>query len=233
MEANKRVGMKFKTLIKFFLERFYQPLLLRYLRRDRHYRYKSINILVKPGVFHPGLFFSTELLLKHIAAFEFSDKKFLELGAGSGLIAIFAAQRGAWVTASDISATAVENVRFNARQNGVEITAIESDLFDRIPLQIFDIIIINPPYYPNNPKQESEYAWFCGDTFQFFEKLFTQMDVYVDQHSNVRMILSEDCQIEHIRKIARNHGFLMKLIFEKRILWEMNYIYVIEVLPAV
>lgn len=225
--------MKYKPLVKFFLERFYRPLLLRYLRRDRRYRYGPINILVKAGVFHPGLFFSTKLLLKNISTFEFPGKKFLELGAGSGLISIFAAQRGARVTASDISPAAVENVRFNARQNGAEITVIESDLFDRIPAQIFDMIIINPPYYPNNPKQESEYAWFCGDTFQFFEKLFAQLGAFVDQQSEVRMILSEDCQIERIREIARRRGFLMKSIFEKRILWEMNYIFAIEGVVAV
>jgi release factor glutamine methyltransferase len=81
----------------------YKPFLKRYLRKPRRYSYKGILHGCRPGVFHPAFFFSTKLLLKHIEMMECTDKTFLELGAGTGLIAIYAATRGARVTASDIS----------------------------------------------------------------------------------------------------------------------------------
>lgn len=74
-------------------------------------------------------------------------KKFLELGCGSGLISIAAAKKGARVTASDINPVAVEFLVKNSEENKVEIEVIESDLFNDIPKQPFDIIAINPPYY--------------------------------------------------------------------------------------
>ncbi|MEZ4765877.1 MAG: hypothetical protein R3C26_22645 [Calditrichia bacterium] len=38
---------------------------LRYTASERGYRYGDIRIRVKPGVFHPGFFFSTKVLLKY------------------------------------------------------------------------------------------------------------------------------------------------------------------------
>ena len=45
-----------KIFQKKFLNRFYKPLLQKYLEKERKYRYKDIRISVLPGVFHPGFF---------------------------------------------------------------------------------------------------------------------------------------------------------------------------------
>ena len=54
------------------------------------------------------------------------------------------------------------------------IRIIHSDLFDNIPLEAFDIIAINPPYYKKDPHAPAEYAWFCGKKGEYFERLFTE-----------------------------------------------------------
>jgi len=127
--------------------------------------------------------------------------------------------------ASDINPTAIENARLNAKKNGVKVTTYLSDLFSEIPAQQFDFIIINPPYYPKAPQNMAEEAWFCGEDFEYFEKLFSSIDPWFHEDSEVLMILSEDCEIERIRNIAVRHGFKMTKVIEKKKWGEWNYIF--------
>ena len=199
-----------------------------YSSKERNYSHMGIKVKILPGVFHPGLFFSTKLLIEYVSELSIKDKKVLELGAGSGLISIFCAKQNAVVTASDISAIAIENIRVNALSNNVRINIIKSDLFDGIAKQDFDFIIINPPYFPKDPKNESESAWFCGSDFQYFKKLFSQLNNYKTSNSVVLMILSEDCDINRIKSIAKENNFNFSLVFQKKVLWEENFIYRID-----
>lgn len=71
----------------------------------------------------------------------------LDMGCGSGIVAVTMAKKGAAVTASDISKDAVSACQRNAKANDVFVTAIESDLFARVPDK-YDLITFNPPYLP-------------------------------------------------------------------------------------
>jgi release factor glutamine methyltransferase len=152
-----------RQAIKHITTRLYKPLLVKYLSATRMYTYKGIRLVIPPAVFHPGFFFSTRLLLRYIATLPLKKRSFLELGAGSGLIALYAAREGAQVTASDINAVAVHSLEMNSQSNRIPLTIIKSDLFAKIPQQAFDIIAINPPYYKKQPKTPAEYAWYCGE----------------------------------------------------------------------
>ncbi len=121
---------KKKSIFRKIGFRILYPLSEKYLSKERNYKYKDITITVFPGVFHPGFFFSTNLLLKYLEKLELNEKYILELGAGSGLISVFAAKRGAFVTASDISLTAVYNIEKNVKMNDANVEIIHSDLFD-------------------------------------------------------------------------------------------------------
>ncbi len=196
-----------------------------YSSKERSYTYKGINVRVMPGVFHPGLFFSTKLLLEYISQNDLKDKTVLELGAGSGFISIYCARQNAKVTASDINPTAIKNIIKNSELNNAKLEVIESDLFDNIVIKNFDYIIINPPYFPKNPKNEKELAWFCGNDFQYFKKLFAQLNNYKTEETFVLIILSEDCDIQRITSIANENHFSMNIVFQKKVFWEANYIF--------
>lgn len=217
-----------RTLFKAIIYYVIRPVVILYLSSERNYRYNDLHVTIKPGVFHPGFFFSTKLLINYLKDISLRNRTFLELGSGSGLISIYAAKQKAIVTAADISPTAVETSGRNAERNQVFIKTITSDLFDEIPPQVFDMIVINPPYYPRQPVYEKDYAWFCGKDFEYFERLFRKLGDYADQHSNVIMILSEDCQIERIRQIALKNNWEMEVVFQKRVLWETNFIFKIK-----
>jgi len=218
--------------MKSFLKKLLFPVLKSvyniYSSKERSYSYKGIDVRVMPGVFHPGLFFSTKLLIEYISKYDLNDKNVLELGAGSGLISVYCAKLKANVTASDINPIAVENINQNSKLNSVIINVVESDLFDRIETKEFDYIIINPPYYPKNPYNEEELAWFCGNDFQYFRKLFAQIGIYINSDSKIIMVLSEDCDIEMIKKIGEQSHFIFTKCYEQKIWGEMNYIFEIS-----
>jgi release factor glutamine methyltransferase len=88
----------------------------------------------------------TELLID-IALDLFADKscKLLDLGTGSGVIAIVLADKKPdWqVTATDFSKHALKVATENATS---EITFQQGSWFDAVPGQTFDLVISNPPY---------------------------------------------------------------------------------------
>lgn len=206
----------------------YKPLLVKYLSKTRMYSYKGITLEIPPQVFHPGFFFSTKLLLRYIAKEHLDHKSFLELGAGSGLLSIYAAKRGASVVATDINPVAIEFIKTNAEENFVEIKTIYSNLFDTIPLQHFDFILINPPYYKKKPASNLDYAWYCGENGEYFENLFKKLGAYMHEASHVLMVLCDGCDLQMIRNKATENSFHMKCVHTKDSLIEKNYIFKIQ-----
>jgi ribosomal protein L3 glutamine methyltransferase len=74
----------------------------------------------------------------------------LDLCTGSGCIAIACAHQfpEAFVMATDISMDALAVAEINVEQHQLEdrLCLLQSDVFDQIPEQQFDIIVSNPPY---------------------------------------------------------------------------------------
>ena len=217
-----------KTAIKYIVGTTWQPLLKKYLAKTRSYSYQNIRLQVPSSVFHPGFFFSTHLLLDQIKKFPLENKKLLEPGAGSGLISIYAAQRGAVVTATDINATAIKSLYHNCKANDVRLTIIESDLFERLRPQAFDIIAINPPYYKKQPQSFADYGWFCGENGEYFEALFAGLRNYTHSETMVLMVLCNGCDIEMIDRLAKENGYSMQAIYTKKNVLETNFIYRIQ-----
>lgn len=196
-----------------------------YLLKPRKYKYKDIWVWVEPTVFPPFLTISTKILLEFSETLSLEGKTFLELGCGCGIISIYSAKNGALVTATDINPIALHALTKNATRNEVALEIIESNLFDELQTKTFDFIFINPPYYPKEPKSVAEMAWFCGEGFEYFEKLFLQLPKFSSQNNKIYMILSEDCQLEKIKAIALKNDMAFELVFEKKVLGEAHFLY--------
>jgi release factor glutamine methyltransferase len=214
-----------RTLVKKLLGPLLQKASAFYLKKPRRFSYKGISVIVEPTVFPPFLTFSTKILMDFIAPLELQGKTFLELGCGCGIISIFAAKNGAVVTATDINDTALGALKENAVQNDVGIEILHSDLFANLKGRKFDMIVINPPYYPKNPGTAAESAWFCGENFEYFENLFAQLPDFITAENLVCMILSEDCQIKKIKAIANRNGIAFVTRHETKTAAEKNFIF--------
>ncbi|MEO5977899.1 MAG: methyltransferase [Chryseolinea sp.] len=219
-----------RKLFKRIASVFLVPLTQWYLRKERSFRYRGTSVTVTPGVFHPGIFYSTKFLLELLDEQDLRGKRLLELGCGSGLISIVSAKHGANVMATDISTAAIENTTRNAAANKVSISILHSDLFESIPFQKFDIVVINPPYYAGDPVNDAQYAWYCGMNFEYFKKLFATITPYVHQNSLVIMVLTKGSDINTIKQIADTQNISFEMLREKDVLFdEKDYIFQLKI----
>lgn len=155
--------------------------------------------------------------------------KILDLCTGSGAIAISLANflgDKAEVFASDISAKALEVVKYNNEKNNTNVRFIESDLFENIQEQKFNIIVSNPPYIRSDVinelskqvQNEPHLALDGGeDGLEFYKKIIEQSCNYIkngylileigyDQKEDVENLLKENRNYAEINTIQDLSG---------------------------
>jgi release factor glutamine methyltransferase len=206
-----------------------KPILKRYLKKERTYTRDGISIKIRPGVFHPKYFFSTQVLLEFMDSLSLNGKLFCEPGCGSGIISLYAYKKGANVLSFDISREAVTALEENFKSNFPNdpkrnFKVLVSDVFENMPHQKFDYMIINPPYFFKDAGHVRDKAWYCGENGEYFRKLFLQLPDFMSG-GEVFMILGDNCDIERIKQIAAGNSIIFELIKTQKVKWEKNYIF--------
>ena len=81
-------------------------------------------------------------------AVKYLQPKIVDLGTGSGIVAIMLAKRcpGAAVTATDLSPAALGIAQQNAARHGARVRFREGDWYAPLGEDRFDLIVSNPPY---------------------------------------------------------------------------------------
>ena len=160
----------------------------------------------------------TEILVEEVIkiAKKINAKKILDLCTGSGAIAISLAKYidKSNITAVDISSKALNVAKLNAKNNEVEdrITFVESDLFENLKKEKYDIIVSNPPYIKKEVlkkldkevQKEPNLALNGGyDGLDFYRKIIKNAEEYLkfngylcfeigyDQKEDVENLLKE------------------------------------------
>lgn len=102
------------------------------------------EIVIQPKMsFGTGHHPTTHLMIQQMLEMDFADKKVLDMGCGTSVLAIFAKQKGASeVTAIDIDEWSVENSIENSERNGVELKILQGTA-DNLGTENFDIILAN------------------------------------------------------------------------------------------
>lgn len=112
------------------------------------------SLLVLPGVMNPVLFRTGAVFARYLETHPLpAGGRVLDMGTGSGLLALVAAGRGARVVAVDINPEAVRCARINALLNRVEarVDVRQGDLFAPVDGEQFALVLFNPPYFAGEP----------------------------------------------------------------------------------
>jgi release factor glutamine methyltransferase len=111
------------------------------------------SLSVPEGVYAPR----EDSLLLAFAVRSLARGRVLDIGTGSGIASIAAAQKPVVVsvTAVDVNPDALECAQANAEALGVDgkIVFLESDLFSALGGEKFDCICFNPPYLPTSEEE--------------------------------------------------------------------------------
>jgi release factor glutamine methyltransferase len=199
-------------------------------RKPRRVVVDGLDLIVETGVFHPTIFYSTGVLSRSLARIPLTGRTFLDLGTGTGRIALTAARAGAVVTASDINPSAIANATRNAEHNGLSIRCVLSDQFAVLP-DHFDVIAINPPYYAQEPMDPAASAFFSGKEHGYFERLFPELKKRVTNGSSVLMVLSGDQASAGIKAKAQANGLVLLLKYSERHMGERQDVHSVELSP--
>ncbi|MFE2184862.1 HemK2/MTQ2 family protein methyltransferase [Streptomyces sp. NPDC059455] len=123
------------------------------------------RVMTFPGVYVPQ--HDTRLLLRALRREDVgTGTDVLDVGSGSGVLAVAAARRGARVTAVDIAWRAVVATRVNALLYRQHVRVRRGDLADPVRGRSFDVLVTNPPYLPDPdgrlPGRGGARAWHGG-----------------------------------------------------------------------
>lgn len=180
----------------------------------------NFSFQVFPNVFSPCYSSDTVWFAEKILPFV-KNKKFLEIGSGTGVIACLASIHGASrVFATDINPSAIENIFSNAKLHSLDIQIKKGSVFEPIPVEEkFDVIFWNHPFYcDDNDRSEKDIlaASVYDMEYKNLKKFFRKGKDHLNKNGLLILGSSNVARINLIKKMAKDYGYKMSL-FEKTI----------------
>mgnify|MGYP001348137930 FL=1 len=177
----------------------------------------------------------TEELVRLILKENLDGKEILDIGTGSGCIAISLAKNlpNSKVSALDISKDALKVAKENARLNNVDIEFINADIFEYKSQKKFDIIVSNPPYVLESEKTimkrnvldfEPELALFVDDnnSLKYYRSILNMSKNNLKKSGTIFFEINRKLT-DQMKKLIKNYdyqsmNFILDLDKKKRFL---------------
>jgi HemK-related putative methylase len=189
-------------------------------------------LVVLPGVHNPSVFRSGALLARHLGDLVVKHagplrRTALDLGTGSGIGAVFAAQLEYAVIGVDINPAAVRCARANAALNGVyeSCDIRHGDLFEPVAGERFDLVLFNPPFYRGAPDDSSDAAWRSTDVP---ERFAAGLPTALQPDGVALVVLSTDGDQNGILDALRQHGLSVEVALQHDFGNEIMTIYAVR-----
>ena len=161
----------------------------------------------------------TEELVRLMLKEDLDGKEVLDIGTGSGCIAISLTKNlhNAKVSALDISKDALEVALENAELNNVNIEFIHADIFEYQSDKKYDVIVSNPPYVLESEKMlmkqnvlnyEPEIALFVDDNnaLKYYESVIKFSLNNLNPQGQIFFETNENYKDE-LNKLAQNYEY--------------------------
>jgi len=195
----------------------------------RTVRAAGFRLTVRPTVFHPRFFVSSERFASFIDGLDLRGKRVIDVGTGTGILALAAARAGAEnVVAADINPNASLNASENARSNGLgdRVVGVCSNLLAALaPRPLFDVILSSPPKHAGEPRDLTDRGWHAGPAYRDVAALFDQARERLKPGGKLYVMVSSDSDLDLFGKLIDKAGFRAKLAHEYSIFIESFIIY--------
>ncbi|HJU15742.1 MAG TPA: 50S ribosomal protein L11 methyltransferase [Stellaceae bacterium] len=192
-------------------------------------RAAGFRLRVRPTVFHPRYFITSQFFAAFIGRHDFSGKCVADVGTGSGILALAAARAGAGtIVALDVNPAAALNAAENARANGFggRVLCVGSNLLSALaPLPLFDVILSSPPSFPGEPRDLADRAWHAGPDYRDIAALFDQARERLAPGGRLYILLSSDSDLGQLSALIARARFTARRVAERSILIESLIIY--------
>jgi HemK-related putative methylase len=185
----------------------------------------NMPLVVLPSVFNPRLLRSGEFFAEQIVAgLVRPGETVLDLGTGSGICAIAAAQWTNRVVAVDINPEAVRCVRINTLLNRVDerVEVRQGDLFAPVGGQRFDVVLFNPPFYLGSPIDLRDHAWRSNDVVARFA---AQLADHLTTNGVAFVILSTDGETDRFLSAFQEQHLSIEAVARRDLTSEIFTIY--------
>ena len=154
------------------------------------------------------------------------DMNVLEIGTGSGIVAMYASRLSHNITVTDINFDACELARKNFMANNIEgVEILFGNLFEVVKNRKFDIILFNTPYLPTENDDVIEdnlnYAFDGGLNGRKVIDLFlNEVKNHLNDGGIVQMIQSSLSDIEKTLNILDEQGFIAEIAASEHFFFE-------------
>lgn len=172
----------------------------------------GISVGEGPLVYRPA---EDSLLLLEAVSLGAGDR-FLEVGTGTGLVALHAARHGRAV-ATDANREAVRLARTNAGRNGLPLEVVLTHLMAGLRGP-FDVVAFNPPYLEGPPRDDLDRAWHGGHQgSEVSLRFLADLDRVLSPKGRAYLLLSRANEAAHR---AAQERFAVRVISSKRLFFE-------------
>jgi SAM-dependent methyltransferase len=172
---------------------------------------------------------SSERFANFIAQLDLRGKRVVDVGTGTGILAIAAAHAGSEIViATDINPNAALSVRDNALRNGAgpRVTAVCMDLLSGfVPLPTFDVIISNRPKHAKEPRDLADRGWHAGPNHRDVAALFTEAYERLRPGGRLYVMFSSDSELDLIDTLIERAGFRSRVVKRYSIFIESFVLY--------
>jgi len=142
-------------------------------------------------------------------------KTILDIGTGTGVIALMLAQRHpeAQIDAVDIDEEAYRQAQYNFQQSPFfsRLRAFSCSFEDMKPTYTYDLIVSNPPFYTNSLHNPDERKRLAKHTdMLFFEKLLSFVSQHLAENGQFRCILPAVFADDEIALMLPRYGLFVQ-----------------------
>lgn len=177
--------------------------------------YGGLEFTVLPNVYAPEFFNDTLWYAEKLKPLT-KGKSFLEVGTGTGVIGIVCALNGATVTITDINPDAVENANINVKKHRVDVSVLESDLYERLSLEVkFDFIFWAHPFNAWDMEVDDMLLRSGIDPrYESLEGYISGARKHLTENGRLLLGTGDSADLYKIQELADKNSYRMELIEE-------------------